>query len=383
MNVHRSTTNRDAGRPRSLARACLVLVLASCVSCAGLHGQSTAQVGATEVHHPRLDSIARSLVGEEVPGMAVLLVHDGAVLHRAAYGVTVSGGGEPVDLDTPFYIASTGKMFTTAAVLTLVEEAVLELDDPIGAHLPDVPDYASGVTVAQLLTHTSGLIDHYDVGGEGRTYSNAQVLEILRGAEGLLFEPGSRASYSNSGYVLLALLVEAVSGQAFGDFLEHRFFEPLGMDDAFVVVDAARRPADRAIGHHRGEAGFTELDYGSTTTGAGGVYASLSDLELWFRALRDGRVLGEASLALASRPPELSGGGLTPYGMGWLAEFAARGPLADRWYVLAFGSLRGHRAAFKWFQEDDLALVWLTNSDSPAPIDAFHPVPERVLTGTW
>lgn len=356
------------------ALASLTLLLSLTVACAG--AQST-----DRVVHPVIDSLARSLVGEEMPGLAVLAVRDGQVVHRAAYGVTAAGpDGAAVDAHTPFYIASTAKMFTAAAVLALADDGRLGLDDPIGRYVPAVPEYARHVTVAQLLAHTSGLIDHYDVGGEARTYDNAAVLEILRDADGLLFEPGSRAAYSNSGYVLLARLVEAVTRESFAAFLERRFFGPLGMDDAFVATEGIALPAGRAIGHRRVDGGFGVHDYRSSTTGAGGVYASLSDLERWHRALRDGRVLGPETLRLASRPPVLTSGRLTPYGMGWLAEFAARGPLADRWYVLAFGSLRGFRALFQWYQDNDVLLVWLANADSEAVLDAFHPVPELLLT---
>lgn len=214
------------------------------------------------------------------------------------------------------------------------------------------------------------------------TYSNDEVLAILREQEGLLFEPGSRASYSNSGYVLLSLLVEEVAGLPFAEFLEHRFFAPLGMDDAFVVLDPAARPAERAIGHHRVDGGFETDDYRSTT-GAGGVYASRSDLERWYEGLTEGRVFSDSMLQLASRPPELPEGRLTPYGMGWLAEFAARDPLADRWYVFAMGSLQGHRSVFHWYQpdgwSDELLIVWLANADSGAPLDALRPLRERLL----
>ena len=362
----------------SIGRAALVAVTLA----AGVPNPVVAQAS-RDVTEPTVDSIARSFVGSRVPGLAVLVIRDGRVLHRKAYGRTASSvTGTPVDLNTPFYVASVGKMFTAAAILTLADEGAIDIGAPIARYLNHLPDYMSAVTVSQLLTHSAGLLDHYDVGGEDRTYSNADVLEILQQGDSLLFEPGTRASYSNSGYVLLSMLVETVTGTSFAEFLETRFFERFGMADAFVAVTPGDRPGNRAIGHRLSVSGFDEYDYSSSTTGAGGVYASLSDLEAWFRALRANRVLRPSTLHLASRPPALTTGRLTPYGMGWLAEFPARGPLADHWYVLAFGSLRGHRALFQWFQEDDLLLVWLANSDAGELIEAFHPLPERLLIGT-
>lgn len=344
---------------------------------------AAAQVAARSqepVINPTFDSLARSVVGRGTPGLALLVIHRGETLHRAAYGVTATDArGVPVDFDTPFYIASTAKMMTAAAVLRLVDEGRVGLDDPVARYVDAVPGYARGITVRQVLDHTSGLIDHYDVGGEGRTYSNPEVLEILEAAGALAFEPGTRASYSNSGYVLLTLLVEAASGRPFEAFLQETFFRPLGMDDAFVVTDPDARPADRAIGYQTTENGFQVDDYGSTTTGAGGVYASLSDLERWARALRRGELVSDSLLALASRPPPLPEGRLTPYGMGWLAEFASRGPLADRWYVFAAGMLQGHRSVFQWYREDDLIMVWLSNGTSPEVFEALRQIPALVL----
>ena len=357
--------------PSRYALACLIAVAVS----APAHGQSTGD----EVRHPAIDSLARSLVDEHVPGLALLVVKDGRAIHRAAYGLASIEGQRPVTLHTPFYIASTAKMLTAAAVLALADEGRLSLEDPIGRWLDVVPGYAADVTVAQLLSHTSGLVDHYDIGGEERAYSNEDVLRILREAAALRFEPGTRAAYSNSGYVLLALLVERATGRPFGGVLEERFFEPLGMTDAFLAAGGAERPAHRAFGYRAADGSFEPYDYASSTSGAGGVYASLSDLEAWYRALEAGRVLSPATLRMASRPPELPGGRLTPYGMGWLAEFAARGPLKDRWYVLAYGSLRGFRSVFQWYQQDDLLMVWLANGDGEAVLDTLHVVPELVL----
>jgi len=343
---------------------------------------AAAPVNAQQPHDQWIDSLANSLVGEATPGLALAVIHDGRVLHRGAYGVASAESGDAVTVGTPFYIASTAKMITAAAVLSLVDDGRLSLDDPIGRHLGDlVPTYARDVTVRQLLDHTSGLVDHYDVAGEERAYTNADVLAILEQADSLRFAPGTRAGYSNSGYVLLSLLVERVAGEPFDAYARRRFLDPFGMRDAVVAVGGPpERP--RAIGHRpTGAGGFEPWDYASSTTGAGGVYASLSDMERWHEALRGGRVVSDSLLALASRPPELPGGRLTPYGMGWLAEYAARGPLADRWYVFAFGSLRGFRALYQWYPADDLAVIWLANSASEEVLETLRAIPKYVLAG--
>jgi CubicO group peptidase (beta-lactamase class C family) len=111
------------------------------------------------------------------------------------------------------------------------------------------------------------------------------------------------------------------------------------------------------------------------------VYASLVDLESWYEALRAGWVLESATLRLASRPVTLADGNPTPYGMGWLAEFADGGPLKDKRYVFAFGGLLGFRSVFQWYQEEDVLLVWLANGGSDAVLEGMRSVPELLITG--
>lgn len=369
------------GRSRRLGRS-LVVHVSACLSFVlfvSMAGRAAAQPA--EVRNAVIDEMANSIVPNHVPGFAVLAMNRGRVIHRAAYGVGAIDPERPVTLQTPFYIASTAKMFTAAAVLRMVEAGRVRLSDPIGSFVR-VPGYARDVTIAQLLTHTSGLPNHYDIGGDERKYSNNDVLAILGEVGRLQFEPGSRVGYSNSGYVLLAMLVEQLSGQTFASFLEDRFFEPFQMRNAFIPVDEDPRLATRAVGYRRSENGqFQVYDYESSTTGAGGVYASLVDLESWYEALRAGRVLEPASLRLASRRVTLANGNPTPYGMGWLAEFADGGPLKDKWYVFAFGGLRGFRSVFQWYQEEDVLLVWLANGGSDAVLEGMRSVPELLITG--
>lgn len=360
-------------RARRAGATLLALIALALLPAPAVAQESAAglDAGSAMVRHPLVDSVARGLINSETPGLALLAIRHGQVVHRASYGTTSVQGGTAVALSTSFYVASVGKMFTAAAVLRLVDEGLLRLEDRLGTLLPAAPAYASGVTVRSLLDHTSGLPDHYDIGGEDRTWSNAQVIETLAEAEGLRFETGTRASYSNSGYVLLSMLVEEVSGMAFAAFMEERFFGPLEMTSTFVVDGTESPQGALATGYSRTSDGWDRNDYASTTTGAGGVYTSLADLERWAAGLRDGRVMSDRALALASRPPELPGGRLTPYGMGWLAEFHPQGPLADRWYVFAFGSLNGFRAAFQWYEDSDDLIIWMINSDSEAAVEAI------------
>ena len=324
---------------------------------------------------PRIDALAQSVVGSKTPGLAVAVIHKGAVVHAAAYGVTDLQSREPFTLTTPSYIASVAKMFTAFAVLQQVESRKLSLETSLGDLLPEAPAYAHGVTIRQLLNHTSGLVDHMDVGGDDRTYSYDDVVRILVDADSLLFAPQSRSSYSNSAYVLLARVLERTTGIPFEDYLAHSFFRPLGMRTV-VVTKEAQLPRTRARGYAADSTGLRARDYRvSSTKGAGGMYASLDDLYRWGLALRANRFLNPATLGIASTAAIRSNGRPTPWGMGWLAEYhGERDPLKGKTYVAAVGQLGGFQALVKWYQEEDLLIAWLANSSSPAVFDAMHDI---------
>ncbi|HUP18848.1 MAG TPA: serine hydrolase domain-containing protein [Gemmatimonadota bacterium] len=332
--------------------AAAAALLAGMTAAGGARGQTPAE---------RADALLESRVGPDEPGVAAMALVDGEVVWRGARGVADLETGAPIDADTRFYLASTGKMFTAMAVLALVDREVLGLDEPV-TMWHDELDYARGVTIRHLLGHLSGLPDHYDALGEDRTYSDEDVLEWLRGLAGLDFPPGEGSAYSNPGYVLLGRIVDRVTEGMFTDFLRETLFEPLGMTSTVVVDGRQGGFSRRARGYVREGDGWALRDYESTTTGAGGVYSTLHDLARWDAGLE--RVVDDSLLALASTPALRNDGRPTPYGWGWLAESyrpERGGVLAGREYVLAAGDLRGFRAWYQRFREPRVTIVWLTN----------------------
>jgi CubicO group peptidase (beta-lactamase class C family) len=272
-------------------------------------------------------------------------------------------------------------MFTAFGILQQVEQGKLTLETQLSQVLPDVPAYARAITIRQMLNHTSGLADHLDIGGTDRTYTYDDVMGILAGADSLLFVPQSRSSYSNSAYVLLARVLERTSGQSYQQYLQQQFFAPAGMRTAAVVTADDQRPLARALGHVADSAGMKLQDYrASSTTGAGGVYASAEDLYRWALALRQGHLLRPESLATASSWAIRTNGRPTPWGMGWLAEYhGERDPLKGKTYVAAMGQLGGFQALMKWYQKEDLFIIWLANTNSPAVFDAMHEIAGLIL----
>jgi CubicO group peptidase (beta-lactamase class C family) len=329
---------------------------------------------------PRVDALAQSVVGSKTPGLAIAVIYRGSVVHAKAYGITNLQTREPFTLTTPTYIASIAKMFTAFAILQQVERGALSLDTRLGDVLKEAPAYAAAVTIRQLLQHTSGLVDHLDVGGDSRRYSYDDVIHILNEADSLLFVPQSRSSYSNSAYVLLAHILERTAGTTFENYLARNFFAPLGMH-ATVVTSDAQLPENRARGYSAENGVLKPSDYlVSSTRGAGGMYASVDDLYRWALAMRAQRFLKPETLRTASTAAVRSNGRPTPWGMGWLAEYhGERDPLKGKTYVAAMGQLAGFQGLVKWYQEEDLFIIWLANSPSADVFDAMHNIAGMML----
>lgn len=298
-----------------------------------------------DTRHPVVDSLVEARIGAatgtpDAPGAAVLVAHEGRVIHRAATGLADLSTGRPLAADDAFYLASLAKPFTGLAVTMLSAEGKLGLDDRVREYLPDLPSWADSVTIADLLGHTSGVPDYYPSIDWARVerFTNDDVIEIVARMPEPVFEPGTRFGYSNSNYVLLAELVQRVSGASLGSFLSTRVFEPLDMESTVVYETEGQDLPRRAVGYAQRDAGtFRVSDYLSveltdgrtvpfrfTTTGGGGAFSTVDDLLTWTQALFGGRLLPEASLAgaLGGRQvpldePDALGLADCAYGNGW------------------------------------------------------------------
>ncbi|MBW3550139.1 MAG: serine hydrolase, partial [Proteobacteria bacterium] len=210
-----------------------------------------------------------------VPGASVLVVRDGETLVCRSYGLADLEQGIATTPSTNYRLASMTKQFTAAAVLMLAEDGRIGLDDPVRRWLPSLHHAADAVSIRHLLTHTSGLVDYEDLIPASTTAQlrDADVLRLLAPQDRLYFPPGSGYRYSNSGYALLALIVERASGRAFSNFLRERIFLPAGMDGSLVQVPHGPTVQHRAYGYSELDAGWarTDQDRTSAVLGDGGV----------------------------------------------------------------------------------------------------------------
>ena len=256
-----------------------------------------------------------------IPGGLVAVASRGRIVHLKPYGMANVELSVPVTDSTVFEIGSISKQFVSAAVMLLVQEDRLELDDPIHQYLPNLPSEWLGVTVRHLLTHTSGIPDYeeirtYDVYGFRLTPE--QVIQIAH-SRPMDFAPGAGWYYSNTGYFLLSMIVERIEGRPLGPVLQSRIFEPLGMTQTRMADPAAIIP-HRASGYWVNKAGElinrrpTET---SSTLGAGGILTSAYDLVKWDEALYGDQLLSAESKATMWTAVILPNGENTGYAFGW------------------------------------------------------------------
>jgi len=356
------------------AAACVVLGAAGFLTPAG-----RAQSGADR-RAKSIDGVFSPLISPAEPGAAVLVVEDGRVVFERGYGVTDLRTRRPVDARTNFRLASVTKQFTAAAVMLLVRDGRLRYDDALGRVFPDFPEYGRTVTIRQLLNHTSGLPDYEElmptgdpsVSVEQNQIKDAGVLDLLKRQNAAKFSPGTKWDYSNSGYVILGLVVEKVSGSPFGKFLGERIFAPLKMDRTVAYERGKNEVPGRAFGHTREAGVWKETDQSPTsaTLGDGGVYSSLADLARWDESLRRHSLLGAADMEPALTPVQTAGGapvepdGTTAaYGFGWFLN-----PWKGRARMWHSGETVGFRTAIQRFPADGLTVIVLANrADLDAP----------------
>ena len=298
-----------------------------------------------------------------VPGASVLVLRDGQPVLRRGWGLADLETGKPAGPGTSYRLASVSKQFTATAILLLASDGRLSIDDPARRWLPSLPAAADAVTLRQLLSHTSGLVDYEDhvPGGFRGQLRDADVLRILEGQDHTYFAPGSDYRYSNSGYALLALVVERASGLDFARFLHQRIFLPLGMDATVAHRDGLDVVADRAYGYSHVEGRWVRTDQSQTSAvlGDGGIYSSIDDLARWDAALYDDSLLTDPWRTLLFTPATPTGEeDVAHYGFGWrLGD-------GSTWHS---GESIGFRNVIVRWPAQRLTVVVLSNRNDPEP----------------
>ncbi len=360
--------------PGPAIRAFALLVLA--VALTGL-----CRLEGADQRAKRVDALLKKQFAEREPGAAVLVAKDGLAVYIRARGVADLQSMRPIDGRTNFRLASVSKAFTAAAVMLLVRDGKLRYEDRLTDIFPDFPEYGRRITVRNLLDHTSGLPDYEGLMPaadpaapvEDAQIQDAGVLDLLKRQRAGWFVPGTLWHYSNSGYVLLGLIVEKAADRPFAEFLRERVFAPSNMQNTVAYVRGRNRVANRAFGHTKEDGRWRVTDQSPTsaTLGDGGVYSSLADLLEWDEALRRNTLLSGAEMLPALTPVRVPSKGPTgpdgapaDYGFGWYLN--GWNGHARMWH---HGETIGFRTAIQRFVDDGLTVIVLCNR---ADVDAVE-----------
>jgi CubicO group peptidase (beta-lactamase class C family) len=331
-------------------------------------------IASAQATFDEIDAIFSPLDSTDAPGAAVLVVDNGKVAFRRGYGLAELREMTPIDTKTNFRLASFTKQFTAMCIMLLVHDGKLHYDDHLTDIFPEFPAYGKSITIRNLLNHTGGLPDYEDLymkrfpktpEDKIPQIHDAEVLKLLEQQTSGRFAAGAKWEYSNSGYVVLGLIVGKVSGKSFGEFLRERIFVPLKMKNTLAYEQGKNKVSNRAYGHTNEKDGWRETDQSPTsaTLGDGGIYSSLDDLAKWDAALREHTLLSEVEMQPALEPVDTARGPArdekgrpVSYGFGWfLDSYHAHKRM---WHD---GETMGFRTTIQRFTSDKLTIIVLAN----------------------
>lgn len=332
----------------------------------------------------KLDALFSSVTKPGEPGLAAIVRDHGKTVFEHGYGVRDLKSQTAIDGKTNFRLASVTKQFTAMCVMMLVREGKLRYDETLSEVFPDFPSYGKSVTIGNLLTHTSGLIDYEGI--LEKQYPNtpleripqikdAGVLALMNQQTGTKFPPGTKWEYSNSGYAVLAMVIEKVSGEPFGKFLHDRIFAPLHMTNTIAYEKGKNEVVNRAYGNSKTDGAWQQKDQSPTSAvlGDGGIYSSVEDLAKWDDGLRNHTLLSERDMRPALIPVLVRGasreavptdekGNKIMYGLGWFLD-----PYKGHARMYHDGDTIGFRTTIQRFISDQLTIIVLCNREDLNP----------------
>jgi D-alanyl-D-alanine carboxypeptidase len=331
-----------------------------------------------------IDSYLDSLVAENKLSGAVLVARDGVTVASKAAGIANKATGAPITLSTKFNLGSMNKMFTAVAIAQLAQAGRLSFDDTVGKHLPDYPnkEVAEKVTIHQLLTHTSGMGMYWN---EKFIAQREKVLTVaahlpLFASDPLLFPPGEKFQYSNSGYMVLGAIIEKVSGQDYYSYVQEHVYKPAGMTDTGFYEPGKEIP-NLAIGYSKMSPDGKKLEEAQDNTNtrevkggpAGGGYSTVGDLVKFHMALRSSKLLNEEYTKLVTTGKVDAAGPIGRYAYGFGDK------VFDGKHIVGHnGGSPGIAANFEMYPELGYTAVLLMNSDPPAMMPVIMGLRQRI-----
>ncbi len=334
---------------------------------------------AADQSDPVDDYIHAEMAKQHVPGLALLVSRGGTIIRAEGYGLANVELEVPVKPETIFQSGSVGKQFTATAVMMLVEEGKIELDDPLTKYFPEAPAAWKQVTIRELLSHTAGFTDYPKDFDMRKDYTEADLIKIVESIP-LAYAPGTSWDYSNLGFLTLGVVIHKVTGQFYGDFLKERIFHPLGMNTARIISEADIIP-NRSGGYRLVKGELKNQEWVSpslNTTADGALYFSVLDLAKWDAALYTEKLLKQSSLDQMWTIAKLSNGkpNSGDYGFGWFIDTKNGHRIVEH-----EGAWQGFETQISRYVDDKLTVVVLTNLEQAKPDKFAHEVAKMYLSG--
>jgi D-alanyl-D-alanine carboxypeptidase len=349
--------------PIALATLLLMQIPVSLAQDANKSAPAKQTTTATASITQQLDQIGTAYYKANQPGATVIVVKDGKTLLRKAYGIANIANKEALQADHVMRLGSITKQFTSVAILLLVEEGKIALNDPVTKFFPDYPASGKGITVEHLLTHTSGIPSYTGkpnfVASAGKDISVQEMVDSFK-SDAVEFEPGTAYKYNNSGYFLLGAIIEKVSGESYAKFVEKRLFTPLGMKNT-AYEGYERSKQARAAGYSQRTGTFEPSMKISMTQpyAAGSLTSTVDDLAQWDAAVSAGKLLKAEHWKRAFTSYKLKNGQDTNYGYGWgVGQFESQPMLSHG------GGIPGFSTFALSLPKDKVYVAVLTNADS-------------------
>jgi CubicO group peptidase (beta-lactamase class C family) len=312
------------------------------------------------------DKILSTQFKSDGPGCAALVAYKGEIIYKKAFGLANIENAISMKPDMIFRIGSITKQFTAIAILRLMEQGKLDLQDELTKYLPDYPVNGKKITIEHLLTHTSGIKSYTGMeefnGVQGKDMKVDELVAFFKNAP-MDFDPGIQWKYNNSGYVLLGAILEKITGKPYGEYIEETIFKPLGMKNSLYGSNAKIIP-NRASGYDPGKTGVQNAAYLSMTLpyAAGSLMSSVEDLYKWNRALRSNQLVKKETLEKAFTGYKLQSGRNTNYGYGWTI-----GDIGNHRVIEHSGGIPGYLSDALYAPEDDIFIAVLSNCTCNAP----------------
>ena len=309
-----------------------------------------------------IDKIFADYNRNDLPGAAVMVAQDGDIIFEKGYGLANVEKKIPVTVETNFRLASVTKQFTAMSILMLIERGQLKFETTLTDLFPEFPSFGKEITIKNLLQHTSGLIDYEDLIPDSATVQvkDKDVLAMLMKTDSTYFRPGSKHQYSNTGYAILAMIIEKISGKPYRDFVRENIFDPLGMNNTLAFEKNIKEVKNRAYGYKiiNGIPEFADQSITSAVLGDGGIYSSVIDLYKWDQALYTEKLIGRKYLDDSWTNGVTTSGVEFPYGYGWRLETYKNNKV-----VYHTGSTRGFRNIIYRVPAKHFTIIILTNRD--------------------